>query len=259
MKVFAVIFVLAALSGCHARSMPEARSDPWEDALEKFKDYFTDLTSKSDAVLKNIRSSEITRELDTLIQDSMSELAVYRQDMQTKLAPITQEAAERLGDDLDWLSKKLRVHMDDGREQMEKYSVELQTMLEQNAEDVRVRVSAYTRKMKKRINKDAEEIKSQVAAYFEELQTRASNNVGQMQTQFEPYIAKVRDNTQAKVTTLNDLLMSQVDKMAIKMQRTAEDIKDQLEDTAEDMKSTLEEKMEEVRTWFQPFVSMITG
>ena len=100
--------------------------------------------------------------LSTLIQDSMDELTVYRQDMQTKLAPYTQEAAQRLGDDLEWLGKKLRIHMEDGREQMEKYSAELQTMMEQNADDVRVRVSAYTRKMKKRLNKDAQEIKTWV-------------------------------------------------------------------------------------------------
>ena len=76
-----------------------------------------------------------------------------------------------------------------------------------------------------------------------------------MQTRFQPFLAQVRDNTQAKVTTLNDLLMSQVDKMAIQIQASAEDIKN----TAEDMRSTLEGKMEEVRTWFQPYVSMITG
>ena len=57
-------FAFPPSPGCHARSMPEPRSDPWEEALEKFKDYFTDLTSKSDAMLKDIKSHEITRELE---------------------------------------------------------------------------------------------------------------------------------------------------------------------------------------------------
>lgn len=95
----------------------------------------------------------------TLIQDSMSELSMYKDDVQTKLAPYAQEAGEHLAADLQKLANKLRDHMMEGREQMDKYSQELQTMMEQNADDVRTRVSAYTRKLKKRLNKDTQEIK----------------------------------------------------------------------------------------------------
>lgn len=89
----------------------------------------------------------------------MSELAMYKDDLEIKLAPYTQESAERLGMELQKLFSKLQEHMLSGREQMLKYSEELQTMMEQNTDDVKVRVSAYTRKMKKRLNKDTQEIK----------------------------------------------------------------------------------------------------
>uniref|UniRef100_A0A8D2ZIL4 Apolipoprotein Eb n=1 Tax=Scophthalmus maximus TaxID=52904 RepID=A0A8D2ZIL4_SCOMX len=231
--------------GCHARGVPQRDSrNPWEVTLDEFKDYFTDLSSKADGVVKDIKSSPVSRELDTLIQDSMSELATYREDLQTKLAPYTQEAAERLGTDLQKMADKLRKHMDEARQQMEKYTQELQTMMEQNAEDVRVRVSAYNRKMTKRLNKDSQEIKRHVAEYFEELQTRTSDNVGEMKTRFEPFLAQVQDNAQAKISTLNDLLKSQTDTM-------------HFEKTSENMRSALEERMVEVRNWFQPYVSMI--
>lgn len=95
----------------------------------------------------------------TLIQDSMSELTMYRDDLQTKLAPYTQDAAERLAKDLQNLADKLRGHMIEARKQMEIYSTELQTMMEQNADDVRARVFTYTRKIKKRLNKDTQDIK----------------------------------------------------------------------------------------------------
>lgn len=84
---------------------------------------------------------------------------MYKDDLQTKLAPYTQEAAEHLAVDLQKLGGKLREHMSEAQEQMEKYGLELQTMMEQNAEDVRARVTAYTRKLKKRLNKDTQEIK----------------------------------------------------------------------------------------------------
>jgi len=258
MRVFAVILALAVLSGCHARSVPEANwKNPWEITVDELKEYLTDLSSKADEVVKDIRSSQISRELDTLIQDSMSELAVYKDDLQTRVAPYTQEAAERLGKDLQLLVDKLRDRLTEAREQMDKYSQELKTVMEQNVDDVTVRVSAYTRKLKKRLNKDTQEIKRHVADYFEELQSRTSDNMEEMKTRLNPYFVQVRDNAQAKITTLNDLLKSQVDGMKDKIQTTAEDIKEKFEQTAEDMQFSLEEKMEEVRIWFQPFIAMI--
>merc|ERR1712035_250501 len=77
MRVFAVIFVLAVLSGCHARSVPQDEwKNPWEVTVDKFNDYLTDLNTRAEEMVHEVRSSQISRELDTLIQDSMSELAI---------------------------------------------------------------------------------------------------------------------------------------------------------------------------------------
>uniref|UniRef100_A0A8C9X6W8 Apolipoprotein Ea n=1 Tax=Sander lucioperca TaxID=283035 RepID=A0A8C9X6W8_SANLU len=226
--------------GCHARSVPDdEEKNPWEVTVDKFNEYLT----KADEVVKNIKSSQISRELDTLIQDSMAELAMYKDDLQTKLAPFTQDAAETLGKDLQELFNRLGDHMSQAREQMEKYAQELQTMMELNADDVSVRISAYTRKLKKRLNKDTQDIKRVVADFFEELQSRTSNNMEDMKTRLDPYFAHVRDNAQAKITTLNDLLKSQVENF---------------EKTAEDLRSTLEEKWKELKSWFTPVVSMFS-
>lgn len=89
----------------------------------------------------------------------MSELVSYKQDVETKLAPFAQESAERWNRDLEHLTARLRDHMTEAQEQMDKYAQELQTMMEQNADDVRTRLNSYTRKMKKRLNKDTQDIK----------------------------------------------------------------------------------------------------
>ncbi|KAK2830652.1 hypothetical protein Q5P01_018583 [Channa striata] len=253
MRVFAVIFALAVFSGCHARSLPQDSWDTaWEATVEKFKDYLTELNSRADGILGDIRSHQISRELDTLIQDSMSELTMYKDDLQTKLAPYTQEAADRLGADMQQMGDKLRTHMAEAREQAEKYGQELQTMMEQNADDVRTRVSTYTRKMKKRLNKDTQEIKRHVSEYFDELHSRTSGNVGDMKTRFDPYLAQVRDNAQAKITTLNDLLKSQVESMKDTIQTTAEDIKERFEQTAENLRSNVGSTWRSCASGFSP-------
>lgn len=73
---------------------------------------------------------------------------------------------------------------------------------------------------------------------------------------FSPYFTQVHDNAQVKVSTLNELLRSQVESMKTSVQNTAESVKEGLESTTEELRSTLEHKMVEIREWFQPYVSM---
>lgn len=49
--------------GCHARNVLQEKT-PWEVTVDKFNDYFTDLNSKADEVVKGIQSSQISRELE---------------------------------------------------------------------------------------------------------------------------------------------------------------------------------------------------
>ncbi|XP_054620152.1 apolipoprotein Ea isoform X2 [Dunckerocampus dactyliophorus] len=259
MRVFALIVTLAVISGCQARSVfPDESTTAWEAAVENFKNYMTALSEKADGMVRDIKSSQIRRELDTLIQDSMAELDVYRGELESKLAPYTQETAKRLGNELRGLAEHLYDHMIMYRDQMEAYTQDLNTLVKQNADDIRLKVSAYTRKMKKRLSKDTMDIKTHVATYFEKLQSRTSNNIEDLRVRLHPYVAQVRDNTQAKITTLNDLLKAQVEHMKDQIQSTADDIKERYEKTSENLRSTLQEKMEELRNWFQPFVSMIS-
>lgn len=103
--------------------------------------------------------SDVFAPNSTLIQDSMSELAMYKEDIETKLTPYTHEAAERFSTDMQKMTNRLHEHMTSARDQMTRYSSELHTMVEQNADDVKARVATYTRKLKKRLTKDSEEIK----------------------------------------------------------------------------------------------------
>lgn len=82
------------------------------------------------------------------------------------------------------------------------------------------------------------------------------DNVEDMKMRLDPYLAQVRDNAQAKIVTLNDLLQSQMEDLKDSLQSTAEDITKRAERTAENLQSALGDKMQELNEWFQPFVSM---
>lgn len=94
----------------------------------------------------------------TLITDTMSELNMYSDDMKTKLGPLAKDTAERLGKEVQLLVNKLQAHMAEAKDRTTVYTLELQTMLEQNANDVSHRVNTYSRKLNKRLSKDTQEI-----------------------------------------------------------------------------------------------------
>ncbi|MED6240448.1 hypothetical protein ATANTOWER_021272, partial [Ataeniobius toweri] len=65
MRVFAVILALAVISGCRARSVVQDNwQRTWEVTVEKFNDYITELNTRADDVVKDIKSSQISRELE---------------------------------------------------------------------------------------------------------------------------------------------------------------------------------------------------
>lgn len=89
----------------------------------------------------------------------MAELAKYRDDIQTKMMPLTETSAGLMSQDLQLLVNRLQRDMLDAKERSTDYLGELKTMMEQNSDDVRSRISTYTNKLRKRLNKDTEEIR----------------------------------------------------------------------------------------------------
>jgi len=165
--------------------------------VDQFWDRVSELSSRAEEMRDNIKATQLGRELEwvnataeqtfggksglkkadseihfsTLIGDTMMELQMYKDDMQTKLGPYARETAERFNEDLQLLTSKLRTHMEEARDRVTEYSLELRTMVEQNAEDVKNRANTYAKKLRKRFNKDIQEINKWVTvqAYLHDI------------------------------------------------------------------------------------------
>lgn len=59
-------FLLCA-PGCQARSLPEDWESSWETAVGKVQDYFTDLNTKAEEMARDIKSYQISRELEWVL------------------------------------------------------------------------------------------------------------------------------------------------------------------------------------------------
>ncbi|KAG9279449.1 apolipoprotein Eb [Astyanax mexicanus] len=248
MKFLAVILALSVLSGCHGRFMfQDEPKTPWEETVDKFWEYVADLSSRAEEMKDNIKSTQLIRELDTLISDSMAELQMYSDDMQSKFGPYAQETAEKFHDDLKLLMNKLNMHMEEAKDRMTEYGQELQTMVEQNTEDVKNRVTSYVRKLKKRLSKDTQEINKKMETYFDEVQARATQGVEDVKERLTPYFDVVRQNAEDKFTTIGELLKAQAENVKERL----EQIKEHIEKTKENVHAKVQENIEKVQNWFQ--------
>ncbi|XP_070691611.1 apolipoprotein Eb [Pempheris klunzingeri] len=259
MKAVALILALAVITGCNARSVPqtEATTSSWEVAVDRFWQHISDLNEKADGVVQELKASQLNRELDTLITDTMAELAKYRDDIQVKLSPYTDSSTGQLSQDLQLLANKLQKDMLDAKDRSTEYLGELKTMVEQNADDVHTRISTYSHKLKKRLGKDTEEIRQTVTTYLGEFQSRATQNLGAVREQVEPYVQQAGDSASKKLSDISSVLKTQAEGLGQQLETQAEGIKTQLEATAQELRTSLEAKIDELADAFSPYATKI--
>ncbi|CAN9513797.1 unnamed protein product [Ophioblennius macclurei] len=259
MKAVALILALAVITGCNARVVrqADASTDRWVGAVDTFWRYISDLNEKADGVLVNMKDSQLRRELDTLITDTMAELAVYKDDIETKLAPFTQASTTQMTQDLSLLFEKLQKDMTEAKDRNLEYLGEFKSMVETNTGNVRDRFTSYTNKLRKRLTKDTTEITETAGIYLGEIQSRASQNLQTMRDTVEPYVQQVGDNGSKKLSDISAFLKSQSDGLGEQLQAQAEGFKAQLETTAQELRTSLEGKIDELTDLLTPFANKL--
>ncbi|KAM4568184.1 apolipoprotein Eb [Fundulus diaphanus] len=248
MKAVALILALAVITGCNGRAVPQVDTSTTrlENSVGRFVQYITDLNQQADGVLDNLKIPQLSRELETLITDTMGELATYRDEIQSKLAPYTSTPTGQISEDLQLLANKLQKDMTDAKERSTVYLNELKGMVEQNTDDVRGRITAYTTKLRKRLNKDTEEIRDTVATYMGEIQSRTNQNVEAMRENVEPYVQQASDSAAQKLKDISTMLESQ-----------AETIKTQLESSMKELSTSMDSKLEELTDLISPYATQV--
>ncbi|CAK6959085.1 apolipoprotein Eb [Scomber scombrus] len=259
MKALALILALAVITGCNARAVRQADAtlNRWEESVDRFWQYVSELNQQADGVVQTVKTSQLTRELDTLITDTMAELTAYKEEIQTKVSPYAEASTGQLSEDLQLLATKLQKDMLDAKERSTEYLGELKTMMEQNSDDVRNRISTYTHKLKKRLNKDTEEIRNTVATYLGELQSRTSQNLDAVKDHVEPYVQQASDTATKKLGDISTILRSQAEGLGQQLETQAEGLKTQLESTAQDLRTSLEGKIDELTELLSPYATQI--
>ncbi|KAG2470537.1 APOEB protein, partial [Polypterus senegalus] len=257
MKFLAVILATAFIAGSQARFLllGDEPKSKWEESVDNFWQYVSKIGTGADDIVGQIKSSQLSRELDGLITDTMAELNLYTDDLKNKIAPYTQSMASQFGDDIVGMKDKLHLDMTDVKNKMVQYSEELRLMVDQNVEEVKSKMNIYMRKLKKKLSKDSEDLRRKFTTYAEDLRTRTSQNMEAMRDRFEPYTSDIKEKTQQKLDSLQQIFTDQAKSIRDRFNGKATEFKSDFEQKAKEVQGLMQDKAEELRNWFEPYIN----
>ncbi|KAJ7303975.1 hypothetical protein JRQ81_011491 [Phrynocephalus forsythii] len=261
---FLIVLLFLPISFLHTGSWanPVFQEEPrskWEETVEVFWDYVTRIGNAADDVTTQIKSSQISKELDGLITDTMAEVEAYTDDLRSKLGPYAQEVQQRLTAEVSTLSGKLRGDMEETKSKVVQYTNDARVMIDHNLDVLRSQLGLYMRKLKKRLSKDAEDLRRKMAAYTEEVRASTGEKVDAVRQSLQPYLSKIREKGQERFQALQQAVGEQGKMVHEQLSSRAQELHDHLRDKAEEVKGSFDQFAEKMNQWFAPYLQDISN
>uniref|UniRef100_A0ABI7Y791 Apolipoprotein E n=1 Tax=Felis catus TaxID=9685 RepID=A0ABI7Y791_FELCA len=263
MKVLWAALLVALLAGCWADVEPEPQlerelepeapwqaSQPWEQALGRFRDYLRWVQTLSDQVQEEVLNTQVTQELTVLMEETMKEVKAYREELEEQLGPMASETQARLGSD-----------MEDVRNRLAQYRSEVQAMLGQSAEELRGRLASHLRKLRKRLLRDAEDLHKRLAVYRAGVREGAERSVSSIRERFWPLVEQARARNANVAAVAAQPLRERAEALGQQLRGRLDEVREQvaemrvkMEEQADQMRQQAEAFQARLKSWFEPLV-----
>ncbi|XP_048379910.1 apolipoprotein Eb-like [Stegostoma tigrinum] len=244
MKTSVTLVAVLLILGSQAEPQDEAfPRSKWEEAIEKFWSFTTDLAQSTQGLLKQIQTAELDKHLETLIAECMTELNASGAGLQAQLGPYS----ERFNSDMEELSNRLHSDLMAIRSNLLVYQEEAKLMVKQNVEDVRQTLALYLRKYRKRLNRDQASIRAKLHEYAEELRSRRDRTLDDLKAMAAPYSNAAESKVLQHVQNIQQSLAQQAEDVRLK----AEALQEHVSSNADDIREALQVKMEQIGAWFR--------
>ncbi|XP_038669310.1 apolipoprotein Eb-like isoform X2 [Scyliorhinus canicula] len=251
MKTFATILTVFLIVGAQATSLePTAHRARWEAAIEKYWTFTTGLAQSTEGLMKQIRSAELDKQLESLISNCLTELNNSASGLGAQLGPYT----DRFNSDLEEASERLKQDLTAMRSMVMTYHDELNLMVNQNVDDVHRTMALYLRKYRKRLNRDQATIRNKFQEYSEMLRSKKERTLSDLQAMVAPYTSSVSDKVQEHFQNIQQSLAQH----AVEVRSKAEALQGHISENADDLRHSLRQKMKEISAWFESEAQQIS-
>ncbi|KAM9824433.1 uncharacterized protein ACB057_000184 [Neosynchiropus ocellatus] len=193
MKVL-VVLGLALLAGCDASNF--MRYD--QRQVDLVKDAFWDSVSKATMMaedsLKQVRRSELGKEVNHMISQSSEAVDKIANILRSQVAPVTQDLLFRFSEQAEKLRGRLDRDLSNMGENMRPYAEEVVVHLQTQVEQLKKQAAPYAESL------DAETLKAVVMEKSLEMKSQLDQNVGKLQEQMGPYTEEMKQRMAAHLT-----------------------------------------------------------
>ncbi|XP_028254956.1 apolipoprotein A-IV-like [Parambassis ranga] len=237
MKVLVVLVLAVFTAGCDANTMsqnhPRQLADMVKDA---FWDFVAKETMTAQNILKQLRQSELQKEVRDLVATSQSSVNQFINNLRTQMAPLTQNFMTRFSLEAEQLKVRLEKQLGT---RMLPYIEQLTANFQRQVEELQKQGVPYaeamkgtlqkSQEMKVQLEKSMERLQAQMGPYAEEIREKMEQSLEEFQRSMAPLVQSFESQLAQKTQEIQQNLAAQGEQLKAKLDMDSQNLKKRLE------------------------------
>ncbi|XP_068431894.1 apolipoprotein A-IV a [Clinocottus analis] len=235
MKVLAVLVLAVFTAGCDAnivrQNQPKSQVDMVKDA---FWDYVAEATSTAEDSLKQIRQSELGKEVNTLISESTDAVNKLTDALRVQVAPLTQDLMTKFTQEAEQLKTRVEKDLSVVGASLQPYADELLAELQKQVEALKSDAAPYAETM------DPEALKAVLLTKSQDLREQLDARVSQLQAQMVPYTEEIKEKMEQSLSEFQKSMLPLTQSFETQLNQKTQEIQQNLAQRGEELRSKLD-------------------
>lgn len=234
MKVFVVLALAVFTAGCNANTMwskePKQQVEMVKDA---FWDYVAKVTATAEDSLKEIKNSQLGKDVNTLISESTDAVNKLATALQTQVAPLSQNFMAQLTQEAEQLKTRFE-------EDLTSMGTRLQPFAEELVADLQNRVEVLRKEMTPHANTmDTESLKAMLLQKTQEMKAQLDKSVSQVRSQMVPYAEEMKEKMEISLDEFQRSMVPMAQSFELQLTKKSQEIQKNLAPLGEELKTKL--------------------
>ncbi|XP_070840997.1 apolipoprotein A-IV-like [Chaetodon trifascialis] len=234
MKVF-VVLALAVFTGCNAnivwQNQPKQQVDMVKDA---FWDYVAKVTMTAEDSLKQIRRSQLGKDVNILVSESTDAITKLTDTLRTQVAPLTQDLMSKFSQEAKRLKTRLEKDLTTAGVHLQPYAEELVADLQRQVEGLKKDAAPYANTM------DPEALKAVLLQKSQELKGQLDKSVNRLQAQMVPYAEEIKEKMDQSLEEFQRSMVPLAQSFETQLTQKTQEIQQNLAPYGEELRAKLD-------------------
>nr|XP_060640224.1 uncharacterized protein LOC132780524 [Anolis sagrei ordinatus] len=258
MRFGAVFLALAVLTGSYASFLSdEPRRPRLEQIHDTIREYIDKISKSTSDNLQTIRNSELGREINARVSDSLASAQSYQAELQKQLPPVAQDLLQKIITDLKQVNEKMQPFAEELNQKMQGGVSQLQERLAPFAEDLLEQAEQHTQTLRQALASGTEELKANLQRNVEDLQAQLGPLAEDMKGKIQQQVEDFRQGVEPLAQRLQGSLSEGLHHVRHNLHPYAEDLHQKLVPLAENLQGQLSGLWNAFRERFQFLVRLV--